>query len=284
MTEFAPTLADRLSPAHCHVGAEAFECGASGSTMSRPTGLTELYYPETKFGGYSRVDGTIAFYQRVQSQAGPDKVALDVGCGRGRVTDRLAACPWEKIRILKGVCKKVIGIDVSDAGEQNVWIDEFRRIDGDRWPVDSASIDLLVSDAVLEHLADPDVFFAECSRVVKPGGVICFRTPNRWSYFAIAAAIIPNRWHGKVISKIQPGRQERDVFPTYYRANTVRKLRQLLAAHQFEGCVYRHLGEPSYLAFSRWSFALGVCLHRWLPQVFWSSIFVFARRIAVPIG
>jgi SAM-dependent methyltransferase len=179
---------------------------------------------------------------------------------------------------LKGVCKRVIGIDVSDGGRDNVFIDEFHKIEGDRWPVESASIDLLVSDAVLEHVSDPDRFFSECSRVVKPGGVVCLRTPNRWSYFAIGASIIPNRWHGKAITILQPGRHEKDVFPTYYRANTVRSLRRLLRDHQFEGCVYRHISEPSYLAFSEWSFAFGVCLHRWLPTIFWPYIYVFARR------
>jgi SAM-dependent methyltransferase len=248
-------------------------------SMRRSKGLKETYYPESEFGGYSRVDGTVAFYSRVQALAGPEMVALDVGCGRGAAIDRLKNNPGEKFRILKGVCQKVIGIDVDPAGQQNTLIDEFRRIEGDRWPVDSASIDLLVSDAVLEHVLDPDQFFAECQRVVRPGGLVCIRTPNRWGYAALAAAIIPNRWHAKVVSKVQPNRQAKDVFPTHYRANTVRALRRLLKSHQFEGCVYRHIAEPNYLRFSRWSFALGVYLHRWLPALFWPVLFVFARRI-----
>jgi SAM-dependent methyltransferase len=206
-------------------------------------------------------------------------VVLDVGCGRGAVADRMTRDPWEKCRVLKGVCQKVIGIDVSEAGEQNTLIDEFRRIEAEQWPVETSSIDLLVSDAVLEHLPRPDVFFAECRRVLKPGGYACFRTPNRWGYPYVAAAIIPNRFHAKVIGVVQPGREEHDVFPTYYRANTVRSLRRLLKSHQFEGCVFRHISEPSYLGFSRWSFALGTYLHRWLPSLFWPMLFVFARRI-----
>jgi SAM-dependent methyltransferase len=247
--------------------------------MRRSKGLKEIYYPECEFGGYSRVDGTVAFFTRVQSLARPEMVVLDVGCGRGAVADRLERDPWEKCRILKGFCRKVIGIDVSDAGRQNPLIDEFRRIEGDRWPVDTGSIDLLVSDAVLEHLPRPDEFFAECRRVVKPGGFACFRTPNRWGYPYIAAAIIPNRFHAKVLGFVQPGRKEKDVFPTVYRANTIRALRRLLKTHQFEGCVYRHIAEPSYLGFSRWTFAIGVYLHRWLPSILWPGLYVFARRL-----
>src|SRR4051812_25348842 len=112
----------------------------------------EKYFPERAFGGYSRVDGNIAFYGRVQALVRPEMVVLDVGCGRGGAADLFEKHPCAKIRILKGRCKKVIGIDVSDEGQQNVLIDEFHRIESDRWPVESASIDLLMADAVLEHI------------------------------------------------------------------------------------------------------------------------------------
>ena len=45
--------------------------------------LLERFYPETTFGGFTRVDGTMAFYLRVRSLLCPDSVVLDVGCGRG---------------------------------------------------------------------------------------------------------------------------------------------------------------------------------------------------------
>jgi len=250
-----------------------------GAVMNRSSSLMERYYPECKFGGYSRVDGTVAFFTRVQALARPEMVVLDVGCGRGAAADRFHEHPWERCRVLKGRCKKVIGIDVAPVGHTNPLVDEFRRIEGEQWPVETASIDLLVSDAVLEHVPSPDQFFAECQRVVKPGGVICIRTPNRWSYISIAARLVPNRFHGRIVEKVQPGRESKDVFPTYYRANTLRALRRLMAAHQFEGCVYRHIAEPSHLRFSRLAFAFGVFMHRWLPQAMWPVIFLFARRL-----
>jgi len=177
------------------------------------------------------------------------------------------------------VCKKVIGIDVDEAGRENPIIDEFRPIEGTTWPVDTASIDLLVSDAVLEHVLDPGAFFSECRRVVKPGGIVCLRTPNRWSYVSIGASIVPNHLHSEILSKIQPSRKAKDVFPTYYRANTVNAVRRLLRDHHFEGCVFRHIAEPGYLGFSHWSYLFGIYLHRWLPSVFWPALFIFARRV-----
>jgi SAM-dependent methyltransferase len=246
--------------------------------MGRSKVQEEKYYPEREFGGYSRVDGTMAFYGRVQSLLRPDTIVLDVGCGRGESVERMQDHPWEKCRILKGDGRKVIGIDVSDAGTQNSSIDEFRLIEGDRWPIDSGTIDLLVADSVLEHLPDPEQFFGECSRVVKPDGLICFRTPNRWAYVSLAAAIVPNRLHAKVVGFLQPSRKEEDVFPTQYRANTIRALQRLLRKHHFTGCVYRHIAEPSYFMFSPLAYQLGVYLHRWLPSLFWPALFVFARR------
>lgn len=248
--------------------------------MSRPKGLKETYYPEADFGGYTRVDGTVAFFGRVQTLARSEMTVLDVGCGRGNAAERFQSSPWERCRLLKGVCKKVIGIDVSPAGYENPMIDEFRPIEGDRWPVESSSIDLLVSDAVLEHIQKPDAYFAECSRVLKPGGYLCLRTSNRWSYVSMIASVVPNHMHAKVIGLVQPGRQALDVFPTYYRANTVNAVRRLLRDHQFSGCVYRHIAEPSYLGFSRLAYALGVYVHRWLPSLFWPVLFVFAQRAA----
>ena len=256
----------------------AFDASVRPRTMRQPLGLKERFYPECRFGGYTRVDGTVAFYNRVRSLAGPDMVALDVGCGRGAFADRLQENPWEECRVLKGRCQRVIGIDVDPAGEQNPLMDEFRRIDGARWPVESESVDLLVSDAVLEHVPEPEQFFAECRRVMKPGGLICIRTPNRWSYVSIIAWIVPNRFHAKVVGAVQPGRQAKDVFPTLYRANSVRRLRRLLDAHQFDGCVYRHIAEPGYLGFSSLTYAAGVYLHRWLPQMAWPTLFLFARK------
>lgn len=237
------------------------------------------FYPEAAFGGYSHVDSTIAFYTRINALLKPDDVVLDVGCGRGAARDRFNWKPAEKIRVFKGRCQKVIGIDVDPAGTDNPFLDEFRLIAAERWPMDSASIDLMIADFVLEHVDDADAFFAECERVTKPGGIICFRTPNRWNYASIVSSLIPNRWHEAVLDKVQSKRKEADVFPTHYHANSVRALRGLLSRHSFDGVVIRHNGEPAYLAFSRMAYGLGVYLHRWMPAVFYSTLLVFARRL-----
>ncbi len=45
-----------------------------------------------------------------------------------------------------------------------------------------AEVDGIVSLQVLEHLPDADGFLAECSQVLRPGGVLVLSTPNRLTF------------------------------------------------------------------------------------------------------
>ena len=236
-------------------------------------------YPEIRFGGFSSVDGTVAFYSRVNALLQPEAVVLDVGCGRGLGSED--PVPFRRrLRTLRGKCRRVIGIDLSPEGERNPGLDEFRLIDGpDRpWPVPSASIDLCLADHVLEHVGDPDAFLAECRRALRPGGCLCVRTPNALSYAGAAARLIPNRLHARVLRRIQPERKEEDVFPTCLACNTAGRLRRALARHGFDACVCGHEDEMSYLAFSRPAFAAGRLIRAVTPAAFRSILFGFGRK------
>jgi SAM-dependent methyltransferase len=46
-----------------------------------------------------------------------------------------------------------------------------------------ASIDLLLSNSVLEHVREPGVFFADCRRVLAPGGAMLHRVDYRDHFF-----------------------------------------------------------------------------------------------------
>lgn len=240
-------------------------------------GLLEAYYQEARYGGYSDVDGTVCFYQRVNALLAPSSVVLDVGCGRGAYVDD--PVPVRRaLRILKGRCATVIGLDPDAAAGVNPCVDEFRLLDGAVWPVDDASADLCLCDSVLEHVADPDGFFFQARRVLRLGGYLCLRTTNVLSYVGLAARIIPNRFHATITKRVQAARQEQDVFPVLYRCNTVWRVRRMLHHHGFEHCVYGYEAEPSYLSFSPFCFLLGVLHQRLAPRAFKVAIFGFARR------
>jgi hypothetical protein len=44
--------------------------------------LLERFYPETRFAGFTHIDGTIAFYTRVNALLKRTDVVLDIGQGR----------------------------------------------------------------------------------------------------------------------------------------------------------------------------------------------------------
>ena len=220
------------------------------------------FFPETRFGGFTHVDGTVNFFTRVNALLEPGSVALDVGCGRGEyVEDPVKA--RRDLRILRGKSRSVIGIDVDPAAGVNPGIDEFRLIEGPAWPVADSSIDLCLCDHVIEHIADPEAFFAECNRVIRPNGFLCIRTPNSFGYVAIAARLVPNGFHGKVLESAQQGRAEEDIFPTVYKCNTRRRLRNILARNHFDSAVFTYDAEPAYLSFSKLAYRLGVAHQRY---------------------
>lgn len=84
----------------------------------------DTFYPESKFGGFTDIDGTIVFYNRINTLLDPSFVVLDIGCGRGayggdQITIR------RNLRIFKGKVKKVIGTDVDKQAKDNPFIDKF---------------------------------------------------------------------------------------------------------------------------------------------------------------
>jgi len=236
-----------------------------------------IYYPESRFGGFTDVDGTITFYTRVKALVDSSSVVVDVGCGRGMYGEDPVAVRREN-RIFKGRCAKVIGIDVDPVGESNPYIDEFRRIEGARWPLENESVDVIVSDFVLEHIENPEAYFAECNRVLKSGGYLCIRTTNAHSYIGLISRLVPNRLHAAVLKRAKHSKKEEDIFPTVYRCNTRRKVTATLSRHGFESCVYEHESEPYYLSFSKFFYYLGVLHQRLSLNFFKAAIFAFGRK------
>ena len=237
-----------------------------------------LFYPESRFGGFTAVDGTIAFYTCVQSLLTPAARVLDFGCGRGAHEEDDVGLRRE-LRIMQGHCEKVCGVDVDPAGSSNPFIDEFKQLSpGAQVPYAEATFDLILADCVVEHLSDPAAFFIEMQRLLKPGGHLCLRTSNRWSYVGMASWLIPNALHARVLGRVQANRQDCDVFPTLYRANSVWSLRRWLSRYGFEHAVYGHESEPRYLEFSRVAYSLGVLHQRFAPGFLRPAHFAFARK------
>jgi SAM-dependent methyltransferase len=239
----------------------------------------ERSFPEIKFGGFANNDGTIAFYLHVNALLSPASVVLDVGCGRGEYRDDPVAIRQE-LRILSGKVDRVIGLDVDPAAADNPFLQEFRLLPDPSapWPVGAESVDMVLSDWTLEHVADPRSFFGEASRVLKKGGFLCARTTNAWGYVALMARLIPEKYHSRIVRGVQETRKEEDIFPAHYACNTIPLLKRMLNHYWLSGIVIGFPGTPAYLHFSCFAYRLGVIYEKFAPPSLRHTLMVFARK------
>jgi SAM-dependent methyltransferase len=97
----------------------------------------------------------------------------------------------------------------------------------DHLPFRSRSLDLITLNNVAEHLERPREVLAEFARVLAPGGRVIIHTPNVLSYALriaeVGRRVLPKSFIMKLI-RFMDFREEEDVFPTYYRANTRKDL------------------------------------------------------------
>ena len=238
---------------------------------AQPLGLGEMF--DDRILG---LDSAHVFMVSAQVVAARSQVVAEVGCGRGVLVDlEQPGGAWQDLR---GEGRTVIGIDIEQTGAENPVIDEFRLIGRDgRWPLDDASVDLAVSDYVLEHVTDPTAFVRELARVLRPGGTFIGRTVSRHSILAAAARVVPNDHHAKALERLQPGREERDVFHTAYKMNTRQDLARVFDA-DFDWALAHRTGLEQY--FKPWPrLRRGVAqVERHLPTSMWMALVVFARR------
>jgi SAM-dependent methyltransferase len=93
----------------------------------------------------------------------------------------------------------------------------------DHLPFRAGSFDLITLNNVAEHLEHPRDVMSEFARVLAPGGRVIIHTPNVSSYAVrianLGRRILPQSVILRLI-RYMDFREEEDVFPTYYRANT----------------------------------------------------------------
>lgn len=241
--------------------------------------IKQYFYPETLAGGFSSVDGTVQFYQRINALLKKDMVVVDLGAGRGAADDT-DSCDYRlTLRSLKGKCKLLIGIDVDNAVLTNPTIDEGRIIGEDgMFPLQDSSVDLIVSDAVFEHINEVKVFQSEIDRVLRPGGWLCARTPNRWGYIGLGTNLVPNRLHTTLLKSLQPNRKEIDVFPTCYRLNTRKAIKQAFPEDKWVLTIYSWNAEPAYFGNSKIAWFLMKIIFRLTPGSLGATWLIFSQK------
>lgn len=94
---------------------------------------------------------------------------LDVGAGTGAFLSRLKAAGYSQLH----------GIDIALPAEPTPGV-QFHELDLDtgRLPFEDASIQLISSIEVIEHIENPGALFKELSRILAQDGVLLMTTPN----------------------------------------------------------------------------------------------------------
>ena len=196
------------------------------------------------------------FERRVDALLSPEAVLLDAGCGRTAPV----------LRKYLGKARRLIGVELVPFTDTVPGIETYNA-DLAKLPLETASVDVIMSRSVFEHLTDPEAVYREFARVLRPGGSVVFLTANMWDYGTLMARLIPNRFHGAIVKRVE-GRAEEDTFPTAYRTNTRGAVEQLSRRTGFDIDSFAYLSQyPNYLLFNGPLFFLGMCFEKVIANV-----------------
>ena len=133
---------------------------------------------------YYRSAKVIAFLERAGVRVAGR--VLDAGCGGGGMPLSLA----EEARHVVGIdpIDRFSGAGVRLGRERSLRNLAFAVADGMALPFRSGSFDLVLSHAVIEHVADAPLYLRECARVLASGGRVYLSTAP---YLSFAGAHLP---------------------------------------------------------------------------------------------
>ena len=196
------------------------------------------------------------FERAVEARLSADAVLLDAGAGR----------TVPVLRKYLGRVRRLIGVELVAFTDVPAGIETYHT-DLAHLPLPDGVVDIIISRSVFEHLADPQAVYAEFSRVLRPGGVVIFLTANMWDYGTLIARLVPNRFHARIVAKVE-GRAAEDTFPTEYRTNTRRDVERLALRAGLKIDAFEYLSQyPNYLMFNGALFFIGTCFEKLISRI-----------------
>ncbi len=195
-----------------------------------------------------------------------NSVLLDLGAGAGVV----------KEMNFKGLCSKVCGIDLDERVAVNEMLDEGKIADVSKIPYSDSTFDIVFSDNLMEHVDSPIRIYEEVRRVLKPGGIFMFKTPNKYHYMPLIARFTPHIFH-QWFNKLR-GRETIDTFPTKYQSNSKRDIKKIANMSGFNEVEIKILeGRPEYMRLSFITYIFGFIYERIVN----SSDFFSSLRVVI---
>jgi len=164
-----------------------------------------------------------AYGDRLKRALDGARLWLDLGCGHDFLP------PWmdadERCLRLNGC--RAVGIDADvEALRRHTGLTHRLHGNIEALPFRSETFDLVSANMVVEHVAHPAPLFEEVRRILAPGGRFIVHTPNAEGYTTVLTRLIPSK-RRPAMAAVLLGRDHRDVYPTYYRANRAETLRTL---------------------------------------------------------
>ncbi len=145
----------------------------------------------------------------LRSLLAPETVWIDAGCGSNALVASLGRD-----------CRLAVGIDLIPAANA-----PFVQADLRHLPLASNCADLVSLRLVVEHLEHIPQDLLEIDRLLKPGGKLLVLTTNAASPLVLLPRLLPFKWKRWLLCKMF-GVAELEVFPTWHRFNTVRRMQR----------------------------------------------------------
>ncbi|MCA9873184.1 MAG: methyltransferase domain-containing protein [Ardenticatenaceae bacterium] len=199
---------------------------------------------------------TEVYADLVRANLRPSARVLDLGCGRGGLVEQL-----------DHPLAQIVGVDPDWRSLREHRL-PLPRVAGhsEALPLADSCLDVAFASWLLEHLPRPSFTLAQLARVLRPGGVFVFITPNRRHPLSALNGLLGrfSRLQGALVERFY-GRAGADAFATYYRANTPTALQRLAAAQGLELEELHAVPDPTYLAFNSALFRLMTRFEATLP-------------------
>ena len=198
-------------------------------------------YVWNKLNAHYSAFTTCGFYYRgyLQKFLKPGTTLLDAGSGEGGI-----------IAEFKHIPKRIIGIDNDKKSlNKNTVVTQKIYAPLENIPLSNNSCDIVTAQFVLEHLKNPRYVFKKIARVLKPGCVFIFLTPNILNPVMLVSKMLPLSAH-KIFRKGFLKKTEQ-TYQTFYRANTCQTLVRLGRQANLTCEGIKRAGNPEYLAFCK---------------------------------
>jgi len=166
-------------------------------------------------------DSQFAYIDRINAAVHSRMRWLDMGCGHQ------IAPAWTKLAesSLMARVALVVGVDRDEYNLRRHGSIRNRVLaDLQALPFRDRAFDLVTANMVMEHVQEPESAVTQVARILKPGGMFVFHTPNVRNYLTICARALPQAVKNKLVPLLE-GRKEEDVFPAHYRINTPEAIR-----------------------------------------------------------